>query len=63
MGKEKIIYNQAILALSAEAQAAGIKGMSYEDFRARREAQEQQSVEKLESLQKELHELSQTKKV
>jgi hypothetical protein len=52
--KEKIIYEAAMMKLAAEAQEAGIKGVTYEDFRRRREEAEQRNVEQLETLRKEL---------
>ena len=57
MPKEKVIYDQAMMILSVEAEQAGIKGMSYSEFRKRREEQELQSVEQFDALRKELKEI------
>jgi hypothetical protein len=57
MPKEKIIYDQAMMNLAVEAEQAGIKGMSYEEFRKKRISFEQDSVEKLETLRQELESL------
>lgn len=47
-----------MMNLSAEAEQAGIKGVSYNEFRKKRIMFEQQSVEQLEALRKELDELT-----
>ena len=46
-----------MMNLAVEAEQAGIKGMSYEEFRKKRISFEQDSVEKLETLRQELESL------
>ena len=60
--KEKVVYDEAMLKLAVEAREAGISGVSYEDFRKQREAEEAGCIEKLAELREELKDVMEENK-